>query len=225
MSPNCPPSSPTGRVLLDRSLTVAVVSSDMEFDSRTLDDESWKALTGDLKRFIARRIHDTADVEDVLQDTLRRIHSHLHRAPQDGNLSAWAYRITRNCVVDYYRDYSRKRRPNVPLDTAEHLHSGLPQASRETDGRRAEMSRWLRPMIDRLPEKYRDALVLADLEGMPQAELARRLNLSLSGAKSRVQRARAQLKASLNECCRFEFDGLGRVIDYERKRPDCCCQC
>lgn len=211
--------------LLDPALKVTVVFLDMNFESLPSAEESWKGLTGDLKRFISRRIRDEADVEDVLQDALRKIHSHALRAPQDGNLSAWLYRITRNCIIDYYRDYHRKRRPNVPLESAEQLSGDLEKRSADTDFRRAEIGGWLRPMIDRLPGKYREALVLADLEGMPQAELAQRLGLSLSGAKSRVQRARVRLKASLLACCEFEFDRLGRVIDYERKRSNCCCRC
>jgi RNA polymerase sigma-70 factor (ECF subfamily) len=197
----------------------------MNLDSLASAEESWNVLTGELKRFIARRIPNEADVEDVLQDALRKIHSHLHRAPQDGNLSPWLYRIARNCIVDYYRDYERKRRPTITLESAGQLAGDLEKGSAETDQTRAEIGGWLRPMIDQLPQKYAEALVLADLEGMPQAELALRLGLSLSGAKSRVQRARVQLKASLLACCRFEFDSLGRVIDYERKRSNCCCQC
>jgi len=211
--------------LLDHALKVTVVFLDMTFDSLPSAEESWNGLTGDLKRFISRRIHNEADVEDVLQDTLRKIHSYVHRAPEDGNLSAWLYRITRNCIIDYYRDYHRKRRPNVTLESAGQLSGDLEQSSADTDCRRAEIAGWLRPMIDQLPAKYREALVLADLEGMPQAKLAEHLGLSLSGAKSRVQRARVRLKASLLACCQFEFDRLGRVIDYERKSSNCCCQC
>ena len=197
----------------------------MNLDSLPSAEDSWKVITRELKRFIARRIHNEADVEDVLQETLRKIHSHLHRAPQDDNLSRWLYRIARNCIIDYYRVYHRKHLPNVPLESAGQLAGELNKGSADTDQTRAEIGGWLRPMIDQLPQKYAEALVLADLEGMPQAELAHRLGLSLSGAKSRVQRARVQLKASLLACCRFEFDSLGRVINYERKRSKCCCQC
>jgi RNA polymerase sigma-70 factor (ECF subfamily) len=68
--------------------------------------------------------------------------------------------------------------------------------------------------IDELPEGYRRALTQADLEGRTQKEVAGELGLSLSGAKSRVQRARRKLKAALLSCCHFELDRLGNVLDY-----------
>lgn len=77
-------------------------------------------------------------------------------------------------------------------------------------------------MLNYLPEKYRKAVRLADLEGMTQAQLADHLGLSLSGAKSRVQRGREQLKALLTECCKFEFDCRGQIIDYECEKTYRC---
>ena len=76
-------------------------------------------------------------------------------------------------------------------------------------------------MIEELPEKDREALKLTDIEGLTQRELADRLKISVSGAKSRVQRAREKLKEVLLECCHVEVDRLGRVVDWESKEPDC----
>jgi RNA polymerase sigma-70 factor, ECF subfamily len=72
----------------------------------------------------------------------------------------------------------------------------------------------------RSPDEYRQALLLTEYKGLTQRELAERLGLSFSGAKSRVQRAREKLKAMLLDCCHFEFDRLGKVIDYQ---PKCAC--
>ena len=63
---------------------------------------------------------------------------------------------------------------------------------------------------------------LAELEGLPLAKIALRLNLSLSAVKARVRRGRAMLKKKLQDCCRFEFDRLGKVIGWEGRRP---CKC
>ena len=79
-----------------------------------------------------------------------------------------------------------------------------------------------RKMIFSLPEPYRQALVLTEFEGLTQKELASRLGISLSGAKSRVQRGREKLKQDLLECCRFEFDRRGKVIECEPRQSDCC---
>jgi RNA polymerase sigma-70 factor (ECF subfamily) len=73
-------------------------------------------------------------------------------------------------------------------------------------------------MIDRLPDPYRQALTLTELEGRTQRELADALGLSLSGAKSRVQRGREQLKELILACCHVEVDRRGGVVDYEPRR-------
>jgi RNA polymerase sigma-70 factor (ECF subfamily) len=81
-------------------------------------------------------------------------------------------------------------------------------------------------MVDRLPEPYREAIILTEYEGRTQKELAEYLGISLSGAKSRVQRAREKLKIMLLECCYFEFDRRGKVIDYHsRSEPCLICSC
>ncbi len=76
------------------------------------------------------------------------------------------------------------------------------------------MACWLKPMIDDLPDKYREALWLTEFEGLTQVELAERLGISVSGAKSRVQRGRSLLRHDLLDCCQFEFDRRGGIIGY-----------
>jgi RNA polymerase sigma-70 factor (ECF subfamily) len=71
------------------------------------------------------------------------------------------------------------------------------------------------PLVGALPSHYRGAIVLSELEDVPQREVAERLGLSISGAKSRVQRARKMLAAMLLDCCRVELDSRGGIMDYE----------
>ena len=75
-------------------------------------------------------------------------------------------------------------------------------------------------MVEDLPEPYRQALILTEYEGLSQVELARKLGISLSGAKSRVQRAREKVRQMLLECCHLEFDRRGKIIECQRR---CCC--
>ncbi len=63
---------------------------------------------------------------------------------------------------------------------------------------------------------------MSELEGMTQAQVAERLGLSLSGAKSRVQRGRAIAKRMLDECCLFHRDAAGRVSDFDRRKDSKC---
>ena len=64
-------------------------------------------------------------------------------------------------------------------------------------------------------------LRLTKYQGLSQKELSERLSISFSGAKSRVQRARAKVKEQLLDCCQFQFDRAGRIIDYQSRRACC----
>lgn len=174
-------------------------------------------LRGDLRKFIARRIQNQADVDDVLQEILIKIHRSADRLNDENNLFAWVYAIARNAIVDHYR----KQRPTTSLDGDIDNPTDLAEEPPEADAL-GEIADCLRPFLGHVPEKYRDAIVHTDLEGMTQGDLAQRLGLSVSGAKSRVQRAREHLKGMLLECCRLEFNAKGRVVGYECKDPRRC---
>ena len=81
---------------------------------------------------------------------------------------------------------------------------------------------WLPFMIAELPDAYREAVELYELKGVSQQEIADRLGISLSGAKSRVQRGRKKLKSLLSDCCSFEKDRRGNLIGFKRNSPDDC---
>ncbi|GHO94882.1 hypothetical protein KSF_049300 [Reticulibacter mediterranei] len=82
-------------------------------------------------------------------------------------------------------------------------------------------------MVLRLPVPDRQALILTEYQGLTQKELSLRLGISFSGAKSRVQRAREKLRQMLLDCCHFELDRRGHVINYQsrcqRCSEDTCC--
>jgi RNA polymerase sigma-70 factor (ECF subfamily) len=80
----------------------------------------------------------------------------------------------------------------------------------------------VRAMVNSLPELDQPALILTSYQGLTQKELSARLDLSFSGAKSRVQRAREKLKQLLLDCCHFAFDRLGRVMDDQPRCAGLC---
>lgn len=174
----------------------------------------WVEISGQLKRFIAVRVRNHDDAEDVLQDVFVKVHDQLPRLEDPGRLHAWVYQITRNAIVDYYR--RRGRTPELTSEFPEHLAADAAEADLTE-----EVAAWLLPMIETLPPKYRDALRLSEVQGLTQQETARRLGISLSGAKSRVQRGREQLRAMLVACCHVELDRAGRVVEWRSRRPAC----
>lgn len=177
----------------------------------------WTELATQLRGFIGRRVTDPDDVEDILQEVLLRIHRQGDTLEQAERLYAWVYRIARNAIVDYYRERGRHAALAATLaDEPPAVTSDTPPADL-----RAELAACLAPLVDRLPVAYRQALVLTEVQGLTQQAAARQLGLSLPGTKSRVQRARQQLKAMILECCRVEFDRRGGITAYEARDASC----
>lgn len=179
----------------------------------TTTERVWETFHAPLQQFIRRRVSDDATAEDLLQDVFLNIHQHVDTLRDVKKLESWIYQLTRNAIIDYYRS----TRPTTSLDVPETLQ--LPEDLPNEDVV-SELFPCVRAMVMSLPAQDRQALILTEYQGLTQKELAERLGLSLSGAKSRVQRARAKLKQQLLDCCHFELDRRGHVIDYQ---PRCSC--
>lgn len=177
-------------------------------------EEVYERFDLGLRNFISARVGDPDAAEDVLQDVYLKIHSRIDTLEDEEKVGAWVYRVARNAVTDHYR----AKRPSSELgDVSDEPTHDFEQ--RELDER---LGRTVANMLDGLPPDHREALYLTEYEGLTQKQLAERLGISLSGAKSRVQRARTRLKTLLLSCCHFELDALGRVIDYGPRHQ--CCQ-
>ena len=184
----------------------------------------WEQLHGNLRAFIGRRIRNHADVDDLVQRVLLQIVNGIGSLRDSERLHAWVYQMARNAIVDHYRSSTAKR--EVPSGDAADLEStdrSVGEIPAEDDrAALQELAGCMAPMIDRLSPAYRQAITLADLEGLDQADAARRAGVSLSGMKSRVQRGRKQLKAVLEECCRVELDRRGSIVAYAPRTPGSC---
>ncbi|PKL85594.1 MAG: RNA polymerase sigma factor SigZ [Ignavibacteriae bacterium HGW-Ignavibacteriae-1] len=174
-------------------------------------EEIWKEYHSNLLAFIRKRVNDTMAAEDIIQEVFIRIHSQISTLKDESKLKSWLYQITRNAIVDYYR--TRK-----PTSELQEWHE-VPETSDEDDIEQ-EISSCLIPMIHHLPEKYRQAVQLSEIEERAQKEIAEVENISISGAKSRVQRGRALLKTMLHDCCVFDINRNNRLVDYYKK-DDC----
>jgi RNA polymerase sigma-70 factor, ECF subfamily len=186
----------------------------------------WSEFGGRLRTFIARRVGNEADADDVLQEVFLRIHRYRTTVERDDRLVPWLFQVTRNAIADFHRAPERRREPPAGVGGDLEFDRGNPvPGPDEPDGPTSktwqELAACLRPMIDRLPPGYRDAVALVDLGGVPQREAAERAGLSVSGMKSRVQRGRRALKGILDDCCRLELDAGGRVTDYQPLDGNC----
>jgi len=174
----------------------------------------WTDLSSDLRRFIFRRVSDDHVADDLLQETFVRIHRNIGTLREADRLAAWVYQIARNVILDHHRKASKAA---VALGDFE------PAETRDDPPSRCRDGAWLNEMIRSLPDGYHDAVQLSEIEGLTQTDVADRLGLSLSGAKSRIQRGRSLLKDELEKCCRFEFDGRGQMMDCDPNPGNTAC--
>ena len=178
----------------------------MAVESQT--QQIWAEFGGRLRAFVARRVDNEADVEDILQDVFLRIHARLDTLGDERKLTAWVYQIARNAIIDHYRG----QRPMTDLPDSVAAPDPPPEDVVQ------ELLPGLDSMLARLTAENREALLLTEVAGLTQQELANRLGLSLPGAKSRVQRARRRLKDAFIACCQIELDRRGGVAAYQ---PGC----
>ena len=188
----------------------------------TAAEDVWREMHAPLLRFIARRVGDPRDAEDVLQEVMVRIQRHAGDMEEFEQVGAWVHQVTRSAIVDFYR--RRAARPEQAAGTPADLGdfpASAPPAAAPPEAVRSELAQCLRPLLARLPDKYRRALELTEFEGLSQVAAAERLGLSNSGMKARVQRARVQLRGLLLECCHVELDRRGGVAGYQARPGGC----
>lgn len=178
----------------------------------------WEDFHGRLRSFVSRRVKQPADAEDVVQEIFLHIHRSLSTVKDGARLPAWIFKIARNAIVDYFR---KNARPAEGL--AEDFDLPAPTEQPEIDySALKELAHCLEPMIEALPESYRHAIRLTELRGVAQSEAAKQTGLSVSGMKTRVQRARGKLKTMLLQCCEIELDNRRGVVAYQRRSGGCC---
>ncbi len=185
--------------------------------------EIWQQIHNGLRAFIAKRVANEAEVDDIVQDVWLKMQGGLDGLKDQRRLISWIYQIARHAIIDHYRAPGRRRETpsGLAADLEAHQSSSTRTTASEDSGQlRTELAGCLRPMIERLSGEYRQAVILVDLEGLAQQEAAAQLGLSLSGMKSRVQRGRRQLKGMLEACCTIELDQRRGVVDYAvRNQP------
>lgn len=186
-------------------------------DETISTEHIWELLSAKLRSFLLQRVSDPQVADDLLQETFLRIHKKLDDVSDEQRITSWVFQIARNLVIDHYRAKGREQATTMPDD--------VEAPTREQENFNELVEGWLPAMIAQLPDTYREAVELYELKEIPQQQIAEQLNISLSGAKSRVQRGRAKLKSLLLECCSFERDSHGNVIEYTKNSTGDCSIC
>lgn len=180
-------------------------------------------------RYMTRLVGER-DAEDLTQVVLLKVSQGLAAFRGESSLSTWIYRIATNSALDKLRSSmaEQSQRQNQEIDLQAHgdndsgdgkvpLDAQIPSV--EATAIRAEMSACIREFIERLPEAYKTVMVLGELEGFKNAEIADILGLNLDTVKIRLHRAREKLRKDLENGCSFDR-GERNELACERKRVD-----
>jgi RNA polymerase sigma-70 factor, ECF subfamily len=181
-------------------------------------NEIWLKFSHPVKDFIRHQTHNSDITDDLLQEVFIKIHQNLHLLREEEKVAGWVFQIARNTVLNYFRSQKRN------LENKELFVTENDSENAFKENNLNEMvGIWLEEFKKDLAPKYREALQLVDIEGISQVELANRLGISVSGAKSRVQRGREQLKQKLIDCCPVKTDQYGNIVEIQHKNGDCIC--
>jgi RNA polymerase sigma-70 factor (ECF subfamily) len=172
----------------------------------------WNQTQGKLKSFVLRYTKDKALAEDIIHDVFLKVHAKVGQLKESDKLVGWIFQITRNTIIDHFR--SKEKVVSAYDIDWEEAYKPLNEC----------VTTCLQDMMTTLPEKYRHALELTELNNLSQLALAKKLNISYSGAKSRVQRARQMLKEKMDAAYLIEFDSYGNVIVCQDRIPCSCSQ-
>ena len=171
----------------------------------------WEEFSGQIRGYLLGKVRQKDDADDLLQEIFIKIHNNINTLQDEKKLAPWIHQIVRNTLTDYYR----KR----DLETAElnEESTSIPDADVPDDIYSECVNGCLKVFIDRLPDKYKKPLVLSDIKEHKQKDIAKEMNLSYSGLKSRVQRGRNMIKDMFVDCACIASDGTSRIDDESCK--------
>jgi len=173
---------------------------------------AWRDIEARLRPYIARRVASAAEVDDLVQDILVRVHKGLATLRDDESFGGWVYRIAARALADAAKAHARD-----PIARGAEIADLVGGDGDEAADLQLELGECVALFVARLPSPYREAITLTELQGLTQKEAAEMLGTSLSGMKSRVQRGREKIRGMFEQCCEISVDCRGRVVDCEAR--------
>jgi RNA polymerase sigma-70 factor (ECF subfamily) len=194
--------------------TAMIQGDELEVEKATLIFE------GDYQRifrYIMSMVRDTAEAEDLTQETFLRAYRRRDSLQDEGAQTAWLYRIATNVCLDRLRQYARRApmESETDLDQVDIAEPDTPSLQQVIE--RDEMSACVQSYLNRLSDSYRAVILLHDMHELTSPEIAQLLGESLSAVKIRLHRARRKLGAALEAGCAFSYDERS-VLTCESKQ-------
>jgi RNA polymerase sigma-70 factor (ECF subfamily) len=170
--------------------------------------------------YIQSKVSDPATADDLTQETFIKVGRALAKGTEPEHFRGWLFQIARNTIIDFLKETRRF----VPFEESHAVSkTENPEILDPVDTEfRKRLFSYALKVIETLPADDREALTLTEIDGLSREEIASELGISLTAAKSRVHRARAKLRKTVEECCRLVTDPYGRVIDWKKRGTPCC---
>jgi RNA polymerase sigma-70 factor (ECF subfamily) len=169
------------------------------------------------------RLTNPHEAEDIAQEVFEKVNRSLRNFKGESKLSTWLYRIATNTAIDRMRTPSFKRSSeHTSLDEGtgtedRNVWSGHTKTHIDQTVIRKEMSECVREFIDRLPSDYKTVILLSEIDGFKNREIADVLQISVDTVKIRLHRARARLKKELDDGCTFYYNEQD-ILACDRKQ-------
>jgi len=168
-------------------------------------EQLWDEYYEHIRNFVLQKTNHHTDTEDIVQMTFMKAYEGMARLQDEEKRRAWIFQIARNSIIDHFR---KEKKTEALLDNV-NIVEEEPVADCNSEAAEGMMN-----VLTLMPDKYREALELSELQGLSQKQLSEHLNISYSGAKSRVQRGRELVKEMMTSCCAIEADHYGNIVEY-----------
>ncbi len=165
----------------------------------------WIDLNEELYHFILRKVKDEQTSKDIRQEVFLKIHTNIHQLKHTSKLTSWVYQITRNTIIDHFRKVKDKK---ISVNS-----SDIPEMDIDNFDY-SKLTNCINQKIENLSSQHKEVILLTAFKNYSQKELADYLNISYSGTKSRVQKAKEILKVGILDCPNVESDRTGKLLDF-----------
>ena len=161
--------------------------------------------------YVRRIVQDAEIAEDVTQEAIRRAYRSISRMKEYNRFAPWLYRIATNVCLDHFR---KNKRTREEAQVSEFVHDLRDENAPRLDKvmECAEMGECVQRYFKELSDSYRAVILLHDVEGMKNQEIADMLEISLDTAKVRLHRARKRLRNILESVCHFYTEERGVLV-------------
>ncbi len=161
---------------------------------------------GRIHRYVQSMIHDSAEADDLTQETFLRAYRQRDSLRDANAVAAWLYKIATNVCLDRLRQSARRASLESDLDLDAVGASDPDELSLQQSLEQGEMTTCVQQYLADLPDAYRAVILLRAMHDLTALEIAETLGVSLATVKVRLHRARRRLRASMKTGCAFSHD-------------------